>query len=106
MANANSNYENCNYYNILAGIKANQLVKPTTHLVYVVASVIRDDKNEDPIVGSKVKVDRNVKDISVSTTLKWPSPADKSNRYSLVVFLLDYKYGIYECTRFYDRYPK
>ncbi|CAG8489311.1 8321_t:CDS:1 [Gigaspora margarita] len=111
MANANSNYDNCYYYHINSETRANVnwgpdpptagaiinvnysisgLSMPTTHLVYMVASIVRDDKNTDPIVGSKVKVDRNVKDISVSTSLKWPSPADKKNRYSLVVFLLDY----------------
>ncbi|CAG8748974.1 15083_t:CDS:1, partial [Gigaspora rosea] len=77
----------------------------TTHLVYVVAAVVRDDKSTDPSAGSKVKVDRNVKDVSVSLNVQWPSPADKNHRYSLVVFLLDYKYEEYTCARFYDRYP-
>ncbi|RIB06976.1 hypothetical protein C2G38_2215685 [Gigaspora rosea] len=124
MANANSYYDNCHYYNIftdtlgnvnwgpdqpIAGAIINisysiSLPKPTTCLVYTVATIVRDDKYTDPIVGRKVKVDKNVKDISVSTTLIWPSPADKRHRYSLVVVLLDYKYGIYSCIRFYDRY--
>ncbi|CAG8609856.1 31699_t:CDS:2 [Gigaspora margarita] len=76
------------------------LSMPTTHLVYVVAAVVRDDRNTDPTVSNKVKVDRGVTDISVSTSLKWPS--DKT-KYSLVVFLLDYKYGIYDCVRFSGR---
>ncbi|KAF0449909.1 hypothetical protein F8M41_002293 [Gigaspora margarita] len=77
---------------------------PTTHLAYVVAAVVRDDKYTDPTVSNKVQVDRGVKDLSASTSLKWPS--DKKNEYSLVVFLLDYKFGIYDCIRFYGRKPK
>ncbi|CAG8771483.1 2339_t:CDS:1, partial [Gigaspora rosea] len=78
----------------------------TTHLVYVVAAVVRDDKNTDPSASNKVQVDRNVKDVSVSSLhVQWPSLADTNNRYSLVIFLLDYKYGEYSCVRFADRYP-
>ncbi|RIB25159.1 hypothetical protein C2G38_2068129 [Gigaspora rosea] len=127
MANANPNFSNCDYYSIYtdnlgevswgpdppyAGAMLNVtysfkgLQRNTTHLVYVVASIVRDDKQTDPIASSKVKVDRNVKDVSVSLNVQWPSPADKKNRYSLVVFLLDYKYGEYSCIRFYDRYPR
>ncbi|CAG8564987.1 28785_t:CDS:1 [Gigaspora margarita] len=124
MANANPDFENCFYYNIftkniasvnfgpdqpIAGelitisYNVSNLPMPTTHLVYVVAAIVKDERSRDPTISNKVKVDKGLKEISTSLSLRWPSDKDQAS--SLVVFLLDYKFGIYDCVRFYSRRP-
>ncbi|RIB13115.1 hypothetical protein C2G38_2099124 [Gigaspora rosea] len=126
MVNANPYFSNCNNYGINTDIlgvanwgpdppsagdtleiqySVKGLPRNTTDHVYVVAAVIKNDRIRDPVTSNKVKVDQNVKDVSVSLNVRWPSPADKYNIYSLIVYLVDYKWGTYSCSCFYDRWP-